>query len=171
MLSCAARTVVHAWGWRPRMPLHRRPRPSIRLAMARAKRVPLSEDLADLPALLVRMRAGERRAISRAVTELERLSATAPRLLRAMSTPGDGAGPRRFTRPPGAGKSTLVNAYTQHVRAGQDGRDHRRRPPARSRANHSGRSHPHDGTRRRRRLMRSLASRGHLGGCALPPCA
>ena len=34
--------------------------------------------------LLARMRAGERRAISRAVTELERLSAAAPRLLQAM---------------------------------------------------------------------------------------
>jgi len=62
------------------------------------------------------MRAGERRAISRAVTELERLSATAPALLRAMEPHLGTALVLGFTGPPGAGKSTLVNASTQHVR-------------------------------------------------------
>ena len=59
------------------------------------------------------MRAGERRAISRAVTELERLSAAAPRLLQAMQPHLGHALVVGFTGPPGAGKSTLVNAYTQ----------------------------------------------------------
>src|SRR5262249_47533387 len=76
-------------------------------AMARPKSTPLAEDLADLDRLLARMRAGERRAISRAVTELERLSATAPRLLSAMQPYLGHALVIGFTGPPGAGQSTL----------------------------------------------------------------
>ena len=170
MLSCAARTVAHAWGWRPRMPLHRRLRPSIRLAMARAKRVPLSEDLADLPALIVRMRAGERRAISRAVTELERLSAAAPRLLRAMEPHlGHGAGPRLH----GSAGSGQVDArqrlHAACARAGQDGRHHRRRPvePGLGRR-HPRRPHPHDGNARRRRRLHALAGKPRAPGRAVP---
>src|SRR6476469_152696 len=74
------------------------------------------DDLDDLAALLARMRAGERRAISRAVTELERLSAVAPRLLAAFQPHLGHAQVVGFTGPPGAGKSTLVNAYTRHIR-------------------------------------------------------
>src|SRR5262249_57963269 len=69
--------------------------------MARPKSTPLAEDLADLNRLLARMRAGERRAISRAVTELERLSATAPRLLSAMQPYLGHALVIGFTGPPG----------------------------------------------------------------------
>jgi LAO/AO transport system kinase len=75
-----------------------------------------SDDLDDPAALLARMRAGERRAISRAVTELERLSAAAPRLLAAFQPHLGHAQVVGFTGPPGAGKSTLVNAYTRHIR-------------------------------------------------------
>src|SRR5207249_12238961 len=103
------------------LPLRTAAGPSIRLPMARAKRTPLAEDLADLDALLQRMRGGERRAISRAVTELERLSPAAPRLLQAMQPYLGTALVIGFTGPPGAGESTLVNAYTQHVRA-QEGK-------------------------------------------------
>ena len=78
-----------------------------------------SDDLDDIAALLARMRAGERRAISRAVTELERLSAAAPRLLAAFQPHLGHAQVVGFTGPPGAGKSTLVNAYTRHIRAGR----------------------------------------------------
>ncbi|HKD55913.1 MAG TPA: methylmalonyl Co-A mutase-associated GTPase MeaB, partial [Hyphomicrobiaceae bacterium] len=84
--------------------------------MARPKHTPLAEDLADLDRLIARMRAGERRAISRVVTELERLSAAAPRLLKAMQPYLGHALVIGFTGPPGAGKSTLVNAYTTYLR-------------------------------------------------------
>lgn len=70
--------------------------------------------------LVQRMRQGERRAIAGAITGLETLSAGAPELLRAMQ-PYLGHGlVVGFTGPPGAGKSTLVNALIHHVR--QDGR-------------------------------------------------
>ena len=52
--------------------------------MAQTQPSPQAQDLADLKALIARMRSGERRATSRAVTELERLSKAAPRLLEAM---------------------------------------------------------------------------------------
>jgi LAO/AO transport system kinase len=73
-----------------------------------------SPDHADL---IARMRAGERRAIARAVTELERLSPVAPALLRAMQPYLGHALVIGFTGPPGAGKSTLLNAFTRHVRS------------------------------------------------------
>jgi LAO/AO transport system kinase len=87
------------------------------LAMRPGLSVSQAEDLSDLARLLQRMRAGERRAISRAVTELERLSAIAPQLLQAMQPHLGHALVVGFTGPPGAGKSTLVNAYTAHARA------------------------------------------------------
>ncbi len=66
------------------------------------------------------MRTGERRAIARAVTELERFSAVAPGLLAAMQPYLGRAVVVGFTGPPGAGKSTLLNAITRHLR--QEGR-------------------------------------------------
>ncbi len=70
--------------------------------------------------LVARMRAGERRAISYAVTELEALSARAPALLGAMQEHLGHALVVGFTGPPGAGKSTLVNALIRKAReAGQ----------------------------------------------------
>jgi LAO/AO transport system kinase len=62
------------------------------------------------------MRAGERRAIAAAITELERLSPAAPALLRAMQPHLGNALVVGFTGPPGAGKSTLVNAVIADVR-------------------------------------------------------
>ncbi len=75
---------------------------------------------ADPGALVERMRAGERRAIASAITELERLSPAAPALLKAMQPYLGRALVVGFTGPPGAGKSTLVNSVITHVRA--DGR-------------------------------------------------
>lgn len=75
-----------------------------------------SSDLADPDALVARMRACERRATSRVVTELERYSASVPRLLQALIPYVGHARVLGFTGPPGAGKSTLVNAYTRHLR-------------------------------------------------------
>ena len=62
------------------------------------------------------MRAGERRAIASAITELERLSAAAPALLQALQPYLGHALVVGFTGPPGAGKSTLVNAAIAHLR-------------------------------------------------------
>ena len=73
-------------------------------------------DAADAAALIVRVRAGERAAIARAATELERLTPAVPALLQAMRPHLGRALVVGFTGPPGAGKSTLVNALIAHVR-------------------------------------------------------
>jgi LAO/AO transport system kinase len=74
----------------------------------------------ELPALVASVCAGERRGIATAVTELERMSAIAPDLLKALQ-PHLGHGlVVGLTGPPGAGKSTLVNAVIRQAReAGQ----------------------------------------------------
>lgn len=71
---------------------------------------------AEIPDYVARMRAGERRAISAVITELERLSAAAPGLLRALQPYLGHALVVGFTGPPGAGKSTLVNAVIARLR-------------------------------------------------------
>ena len=71
----------------------------------------------DIPGLVTRMRSGERRAIAAAITELERLSAAAPELLRHLQPHLGHALVVGFTGPPGAGKSTLVNAVIKHLRS------------------------------------------------------
>ncbi|MCV0369446.1 MULTISPECIES: methylmalonyl Co-A mutase-associated GTPase MeaB [Filomicrobium] len=65
---------------------------------------------------VARLLAGERRAIASAVTELERLSTSAPALLRALQPHLGRALVIGLTGPPGAGKSTLVNALIRHAR-------------------------------------------------------
>lgn len=67
--------------------------------------------------IVSRLRAGERRAISAAITELERLSSAAPELLQAIQPYLGHALVVGFTGPPGAGKSTLVNAVIAHLRS------------------------------------------------------
>jgi LAO/AO transport system kinase len=133
---------------------------------------PKTEDLAD-PALLVqRMRQGERRAISRAVTELERFSAAAPALLAAMQPYLGHAIVVGITGPPGAGKSTLLNAYTRHLREQGKTVGIIAVDPS---SPVSGGAILGDRIRMTATLdddgvfMRSLASRGHLGG--LTPAA
>jgi LAO/AO transport system kinase len=84
--------------------------------MPRPKPSPRATQAADPQALVARLRAGERSAISRVITELERLSPLAPQLLRAMQRHLGRALVLGFTGPPGAGKSTLINAYIGHVR-------------------------------------------------------
>jgi len=122
---------------------------------------------ADFAALVGRMRQGDRRATSRIVTELERLSPDLPALMQALGPHLGHAEVVGFTGPPGAGKSTLVNAYTSHLRragksvgiiavdpsspiSGGAILGDRIRMPA---------TLDDDGV-----FMRSLASRGHLGG-------
>jgi LAO/AO transport system kinase len=77
---------------------------------------PAALDLADLDGLVARMRAGERRATSRVITELERASPDMPALLQRMTPHLGHALVAGFTGPPGAGKSTLVNAVIADLR-------------------------------------------------------
>ena len=73
-----------------------------------------AQDLAD------RVRAGERRAIALALTEVERQTPVSRALLQAMRRHLGRALTIGFTGPPGAGKSTLVDAMVRALRA--DGR-------------------------------------------------
>lgn len=77
------------------------------------QRIETDADAADL---VKRMREGERRATAMVITELERLSTSAPLLLRAMQPHLGNALVIGFTGPPGAGKSTLVNAVIAELR-------------------------------------------------------
>ncbi len=63
------------------------------------------------------LRSGDRRALAAAVTDLERLSPAAPALLRALQPHLGAALVVGITGPPGAGKSTLVNALIACARA------------------------------------------------------
>ena len=74
---------------------------------------PLSLSPADLVA---RARAGERRALARVISELERLSKAAPELLAAMAPYLGQTRVIGITGPPGAAKSTLVNALITELR-------------------------------------------------------
>lgn len=75
----------------------------------------------DAASLVARMRAGERRAIAAAATECERAGVRPSPLLgafmRAMQPHLGHARLIGITGPPGAGKSTLVNALIAHMRA------------------------------------------------------
>ncbi len=71
------------------------------------------DEMADM---IARMRKGERRATSSIITELERMSAAAPALLQALQPHLGHALVVGFTGPPGAGKSTLVNAVIETLR-------------------------------------------------------
>lgn len=62
------------------------------------------------------IRSGDRRALAAAVTSLERLSPDAPALLQAMQPHLGKALVVGVTGPPGAGKSTLVDALIRHWR-------------------------------------------------------
>jgi LAO/AO transport system kinase len=76
-----------------------------------------SQDVIDTRTLLDRVRARERPAVARAVTLLETLRPGALELLAAMQPYLGNARIVGFTGPPGAGKSTLVNAYVRHLRS------------------------------------------------------
>lgn len=71
----------------------------------------------DAQTLVDRMRSGERRATATVITELERLAPSASALLKAMQPHLGNALVVGFTGPPGAGKSTLVNSVIAELRA------------------------------------------------------
>jgi LAO/AO transport system kinase len=131
-----------------------------------------AQDLARIEALVSRMRAGERRAISSAATELERQGATMPALLAALRPYLGHALVVGFTGPPGVGKSTLVDAYVSKLRQANRTVGIIAVDPS---SPISGGAILGDRIRMRATLdddgvfMRSLASRGHLGG--LSPAA
>ena len=141
--------------------------------MPRAKTDPKPRTWPTSPPWCARMRAGERRAISRAVTELERLSAAAPRLLQAMQPHlghGPGGGLHRAARAPANRRSSTPIRSTcaaQGRSVGIIAVD-----PS---SPVSGGAILGDRIRMTATLdddgvfMRSLASRGHLGG--LSPAA
>lgn len=74
-------------------------------------------DADGIAALVSQIRDGSRRAIATAVTELERMSDAAPGLLKALQPYLGNGLVVGFTGPPGAGKSTLVNAVISQARA------------------------------------------------------
>ena len=71
----------------------------------------------EIAPLIADLRAGKRRAIAQVITELERLSSAAPALLQALQPHLGHALVVGFTGPPGAGKSTLVNATIAQLRS------------------------------------------------------
>jgi LAO/AO transport system kinase len=133
---------------------------------------PAETDLADLDGLIRRMRSGERRAISRVITELERASPAMPRLLERLKPHLGGAVVIGFTGPPGAGKSTLVNSVIAEARRRKRSVGVIAVDPS---SPVSGGAILGDRIRMTASLdddgvfVRSLASRGHLGG--LSPAA
>ena len=126
----------------------------------------------DAAALVTRLRSGELTALSRAVTELERLSRSAPALLAAMEPHLGGALVVGVTGPPGAGKSTLVSATIRELRRyGQTVGVVAVDPssPVSGGAILGDRIRMGEHTEDDGVFVRSLASRGHLGG--LSPAA
>ncbi len=71
----------------------------------------------DIAPLIASMRKGERRATAQVITELERLSTAAPEILKSLQPHLGKALVVGFTGPPGAGKSTLVNAVIAELRS------------------------------------------------------
>ena len=74
-------------------------------------------DWTNPAAIIAAARAGDRRAVSAIVTELESASVRMPAFVRALMPMLGQALVVGFTGPPGAGKSTLVNAYVAALRS------------------------------------------------------
>ncbi len=70
------------------------------------------------PALLAQARAGSRRAVARLLTLVERSSADAEQVVRALYSATGRAHIVGITGSPGSGKSTVVNELARHLRAG-----------------------------------------------------
>jgi len=70
----------------------------------------------DVPALVDRVGAGDRRAIARAITLVENRDPAAAELVRALYPRTGGAAVAGFTGPPGVGKSSLMATLVQLLR-------------------------------------------------------
>lgn len=122
--------------------------------------------------LAARVRAGERRAIARALTEAERQSRLSSELLRELQDELGRALVIGITGPPGAGKSTLVDACLRELRAqGRTAGVIAVDPssPVSGGAILGDRVRMSVGLTDEGVFVRSLAARGHLGG--LSPAA
>lgn len=124
----------------------------------------------DLKTVLERFQAGDRRALARAITWVENGSPEAGELLKSTYQQTGNAHVIGITGPPGAGKSTLVDKVASHFR--QRGKSVAIVAVDPS-SPFSGGAILGDRIRMQRTLsdpgvfMRSLASRGHLGGLSI----
>jgi LAO/AO transport system kinase len=125
--------------------------------------------VADLPGLLRGAAAGERRDLARLLTAIENDAPGLRELLPALFAAGRGAHLVGITGPPGSGKSTLVNALTDEWRR----RGNRvgivavdPSSPYTGGAIMGDRIRMMDHAADRDVFMRSMASRGELGGIA-----
>ena len=127
----------------------------------------MQDQTAEKPGLLARLLAGQTAALARAISIVERDGPTVSALLKAIQPHLGRAIVVGFTGPPGAGKSTLVNAFIGEMRG-------RGRTVAVAAVDPSspitGGAVLGDRIRMAEHTMdagvfiRSLASRGHLGG-------
>ena len=121
----------------------------------------------SVTALVAALRAGDRRSLARTLSVLESEGQPVERLCRAMQAHLNGVGVVGFTGPPGAGKSTLVNALIKHWRDANKRIGVIAVDPS---SPVSGGAILGDRVRMSAALddegvfVRSLASRGHLGG-------
>ena len=125
------------------------------------------DDAPQRPGLAERLLAGEHAALARAISIIEGEGAAVSRLLKAIQPHLGRAVVVGFTGPPGAGKSTLVNAFIAEMRgrgktvavAAVDPSS-----PITGGAVLGDRIRMAEHTMDRGVYIRSLASRGHLGG-------
>jgi LAO/AO transport system kinase len=122
-----------------------------------------------LATLVAAVRAGDRRALARAISVIEDEHPEAAALVAALHTPASHAYIVGITGPPGAGKSTLVDALVRHVR----GLGHTLGVLAVDPSSpFTGGALLGDRVRMQRHAgdtgvyIRSMATRGHLGGLA-----
>lgn len=131
-----------------------------------------AEPTSPAMSLVERVQAGEPGAVARLLTELERLSPAAPKFLAEIAPLLGRAQVIGFTGPPGAGKSTLVNTFIGELRRrGQTVGVIAVDPssPISGGALLGDRVRMNDHTGDDGVFIRSLASRGHVGG--LTPAA
>src|SRR5688500_20320783 len=70
----------------------------------------------DSAALVERVLAGDRLALARLITHVENRTAAVPAIMKAIHGKGGDAYVVGITGPPGAGKSTVVDRLTGHLR-------------------------------------------------------
>lgn len=132
--------------------------------------MPMEDAVNQKPALAERLLAGQPAALARAISLIEAEAPAAPALLRAIRPHLGQAAVVGFTGPPGAGKSTLVNAFVKELRkrgktVGVVAVDPS--SPVTGGAVLGDRIRMAEHTLDSGVFIRSLASRGHLGGLSV----